>query len=61
MNLQNKKKKYQKQKNKLLLKKHDYKNYRQKVTYLYTQQDRDNIVENNPAAVSFDRIYLKVA
>ena len=33
----------------------DYKNYRQNVTYLYPQQDRDNIVENSPAAVSFAR------
>jgi len=33
----------------------DYKKYRQNVTFLYPQQDRDNIVENSPAAVSFAR------
>ena len=31
------------------------KKYKQNVTYLYPQQDRDNIVENSPAAVSFAR------
>ena len=31
------------------------KTYRQNVTYLYPQQDRDNIVENAPAALSFAR------
>ena len=29
------------------------KKYKQNVTYYYPQQDRDNIVENSPAAVSF--------